>query len=267
VFRLPRPVAIIRKTGTHKMNLFSRIAGLTLTSLAALTAANAADMYRCPGCTARDTFYGPAVWTGFYLGANGGYGWSAYNDKYSYPAGVDAFGPYSAYGGNHADGGFGGAQLGYNWQMASPFVIGFETDIQGAGISGSGTDGVDNFKTQLNWFGTVRGRVGYAFDHALVYFTGGYAYGGLQSTISVADSFNFDNTVSGYVLGGGAEYKFNPAWSVKVEYQYLDFGKNEPTRIDGLTATGWGVNTPDDAFHTVRVGINYYVMPGIEPLK
>jgi outer membrane immunogenic protein len=243
------------------MKLVSCIAGLTLTSLAALTAANAADVYRYPGGAVRNTYYGPAVWTGFYLGANGGYGWSAYSGKYSYPAGDT----YDAFTGIHADGGFGGGQIGYNWQLASPFILGFETDIQGGAINGSGTDSSYTFKTGLDWFGTVRGRFGYAFDHALVYFTGGYAYGGLQSKISEWATFN--STVSGYVLGGGGEYKFNPAWSVKVEYQYLDFGKNEPVDVNGLTATYWGYDTPADTFHTIRVGINYYVMPGVEPIK
>ncbi len=247
------------------MKLLSRIAGLTLTSLAALTAANASDVYRYPSGAVRNTFYGPAIWTGYYLGANGGYGWSAYSGKYSYPA--DANGTYDAFVGIHADGGFGGGQFGYNWQVASPFVVGFETDIQGGAISGTGTDPWDTFKTGLDWFGTVRGRLGYAFDRALVYFTGGYAYGGLQSEVSGVHTLNFDNTVSGYVLGGGAEYKFNPAWSVKVEYQYLDFGKNELADVNGNTAAYYGFDSPADAFHTIRVGINYYVFPGIEPIK
>jgi outer membrane immunogenic protein len=257
VFSLLQPVALTKQTGTYKMKLLSRIAGLTLTSLAALTCANAADMYR--PAAVKDGPYGPGVWSGFYFGINGGYAWSAYDNKYSYPAVVDE---YAAYGGIGSDGGFGGGQFGYNWQGGSPFLLGFEADIQGAGI---GNSVLDLYKTQLDWFGTVRGRIGYTVDRTLLYFTGGYAYGGLKSEI--VDLAVFDNTVSGYVLGGGAEYKFNPSWSVKAEYQYLNFGKNEPVDVHGHTATDLGYNTPDDAFHTVRVGLNYHPMPGYEPLK
>jgi outer membrane immunogenic protein len=85
------------------------------------------------------------TWTGFYLGANAGIGWGA--------------------GGSNNAGFIGGGQAGFNYQMGS-IVIGGETDLQYADI---GT---------LNYFGTIRGRVGFGFDRALVYGTGGFAYGG-----------------------------------------------------------------------------------------
>jgi outer membrane immunogenic protein len=69
------------------------------------------------------------------------------------------------------------------------------------------------------------------------------------------------------VLGGGWEYKFSPAWSAKAEYQYINLGKNDPVAVNGTTPFSlFGVDR-DDAFHTVRVGLNYHLLPGYEPLK
>ncbi len=77
-------------------------------------------------------------------------------------------------------------------------------------------------------------------------------------------------SATGYVLGGGLEYKINPAWSVKTEYQYLNFGKNDV--CGGGVATcfsdpNYAGSQKDDDYHTVRLGLNYYVSPGREPLK
>ena len=74
------------------------------------------------------------------------------------------------------------------------------------------------------------------------------------------------------MLGGGIEYKFSPSWSLKAEYQYLNFGKNDPAFISGgagspATASAVGYNIGDDAFHTVRVGVNYWVSPAYMPLR
>ncbi len=89
-------------------------------------------------------------------------------------------------------------------------------------------------KSELDWFGTVRGRIGYAFDTSLVYFTGGFAYGGLDNQIDIDHleywRYQNDGTATGYVLGGGYEYKFSLAWSVKAEYQYINLGRNDPLR-------------------------------------
>ena len=149
-------------------------------------------------------------------------------------------------------------------------MLGIEADIQDAGIDASGTVNGQPNKSRLDWFGTVRGRVGYAADNALIYFTGGLAFGGVDDEAvakSIPTLFTSDETRTGYVLGGGVEYKFNHAWSVKAEYQFLNFGKEVP-----LSAAGAPIPTPawtvrDDAFHTVRVGLNYHVQPAYEPLK
>lgn len=236
--------------------------------------ANAADLgARSGGYKDGPMAYAVPTWTGFYVGINGGYGWRDTGDQFAYPAGVD----YPAYDGIAAEGGFGGGQIGYNWQgfAGMPSIVtGIEADIQGSGISRTDVNTIaETYKTNLDWFGTVRGRVGFSAGNGLVYFTGGFAYGGLNlyaqdNTFAIYES---DGTVTGYVLGGGTEYKINPSWSLKAEYQYLNFGKNDPAFASGdptyPAASGDGYKITDDAYHTVRVGLNYWVNPAYERLK
>jgi outer membrane immunogenic protein len=68
-------------------------------------------------------------------------------------------------------------------------------------------------------------------------------------------------------VGGGVEYKFSPLWSVKVEYQYINFGKNDPCGYGTCFSSYAGYDPKDDDYHTVRLGINYHILPTYEPLK
>jgi outer membrane immunogenic protein len=257
-------VGTLRELG---MKLLSGILGLTLTSVLALASANAADMYVAPAA-AGGYKEGPAYvavdWAGFYAGVNGGYGWSQDDNQLANAK--------AQFGGLSPSGGFGGGQIGYNWQgiWHPHLVLGIEADIQGAGIDDKVTFnniGV-TWGSNLDYFGTVRGRVGYAMDSTLVYFTGGFAYGGIKNQVTAPGGvdFNIDRTATGYVLGGGIEYKFWRSWSVKAEYQYINLGKNDPT-FDGVAFTSIGGVDRDDAFHTVRLGLNYHFLPSYEPLK
>ena len=126
------------------------------------------------------------TWTGFYVGVNAGYGWNT-NDSNTF---IDPV--LGVVSGGGSDGGFvGGGQIGYNYQF-NQFVIGLETDIQyadsataadfGQGFAGDNNNG--------NWFGTVRARAGFAFDRALVYATGGLAYGDIGSRSAIRRSGN-----------------------------------------------------------------------------
>jgi outer membrane immunogenic protein len=219
-------------------------------------------------------------WTGWYLGVNGGYGW---NRQYSNTVNLtdpDEGLEFSASLEQlNLHGGFGGGQLGYNWQSGA-MVFGIEADIQGAGIRGDRDTthfpgpGPFDFVTvhshgNLNWFGTVRGRIGYAHDRALFYGTGGFAYGGVKYDLTATDQWgnsvgtSGDQNKTGWVLGAGVEYLIAPHWTLKSEYQYIDFGTTTVSRACG--DSGFIICDPDDhvsadvkrQFHTVRVGLNY----------
>jgi outer membrane immunogenic protein len=215
------------------MKLLSGILAATLTSVVALASANAADMYAGGGYKDGPAYVG-VNWSGLYVGVNGGYGWSQNTSP------VDPTGA------------FGGGQIGYNFQRGN-IVFGIETDFQGSGIS----DSAGSLNSSLDWFGSVRGRLGYAFERALVYGTGGFGYGQVTNE-------GLSQTQTGWVAGAGVEYKITPSWSAKAEYQYFDLGEH-----GGLNNTG----PLDDAysgrtqFSTFRVGVNYFVGGGYDPLK
>ncbi len=216
------------------MKLLSGILGFALTSAVALAAANAADMYRSPdmGGYKDGPGYAEVNWGGLYAGLNGGYGWSG-NTDYLDPTG-----------------GFGGGQVGYNFQRGN-IVFGVEADFQGAGISDSNSYA----KSEMDYFGTVRGRVGYAFGRALVYGTGGFAFGDVQNSNGGSHPWSASETQTGWVAGGGVEYKLAPNWSGKVEYQYLNLDATDPNGAGRLGDAALG----QTEVHTIRVGVNYFV--------
>jgi outer membrane immunogenic protein len=235
--------------------LFAGLVGLTAASALAFSA-SAADLNAGGGYK---DYVPAAVWSGFYFGGNLGYGWGA-SGRLANDAG---------FGGVSPAGWLGGVQGGYNWQgYGSPFVLGIETDIQASTILGQGSDSNGAaYKSRLQALGTVRGRAGYAMDRALVYFTGGLAYGSVDNEAIDGTYVNNQNSVvTGYVLGGGLEYKVKRDLSFKVEYQYVNLGKNDPS--DGVSSySAAGGTVHDDAFNTVRVGLNYFPFTAREPLK
>jgi outer membrane immunogenic protein len=244
---------------------YSGLLGFTLASAVAIASANAADMYRSEPSDGSKGY--PSIpfgaWAGFYAGINGGYAWNQINE-------------HGQVGGDPGElnGGFGGGQIGYNWQR-NHVVFGIEADIQGAGISHGfvstvGVPGAVDTRQDIDYFGTVRGRLGYSFGPTLVYATAGFAYGGVKDQATVSSGGNFlnisrDETETGFVAGGGLEYKFNPAWSIKTEYQYVDLGSE---KLAG-SAGGLSYSSPDidGKVHTVRVGLNYHLNSGYVPLK
>lgn len=165
-------------------------------------------------------------WAGFYAGVNVGYEWGSVSNATQQPSGIA-----------------GGAQGGYNWQNGQ-FVYGLEGDI---GISAA-DDTFAPYKFANPWFGTARGRVGYAFDSVLAYATGGLAFGDLVAT---ATATNVDETKTevGWTVGVGAEYGFNANWSAKVEYLYIDLG----SRTFATTGVDNGLSA-----NLFRLGLNYH---------
>jgi outer membrane immunogenic protein len=202
------------------------------------SAANAADIPR-KALPYSSPVYSP-VWTGFYIGANAGYGWATYD---------------TALGTDKMKGFIGGGQLGYNWQISS-FVLGVEGDLQYSGQKRTETAVIGGVtftgEEKVPWFGTARGRVGYAFDSFMIYATGGAAWSNLKASVSaLGATVSTDTTKMGWTAGGGVEWMFMPRWSVKAEYLYIDSGTTDLT-IAGVTVSG---KLKDQI---ARIGVNYH---------
>lgn len=201
------------------------------------------------------------TWTGFYAGVNAGYGFRTGSSTFT-----DAI--YGTVTDSGSKGGFvGGVQAGYNYQFTpgSGFVVGLETDIQGAALSKSGTATIGttpyySVAPSLDYLGTVRGRFGYAFDRWLVYGTGGLAYGGGKSSYASTYSYTLPDTSRlGYAVGGGVEYAITDHISAKVEGLYVNLGKNNSgtTYYDSSVPAYYGTGRSDFGFGLVRAGLNY----------
>ncbi|MBZ9676252.1 outer membrane protein [Mesorhizobium sp. ES1-1] len=191
-------------------------------------------------------------WTGLYVGGHVGYGFGQTDATFSAPN-TPGFAATQDY---DVDGFLGGVQVGYNYQMNS-LVLGVEADFSGADING-GSDEInigvrgDTYDTKIDWFGTVRGRVGYAMDRTLIYGTGGLAFGSVENRYldGPDNSFSEKSTKTGWTAGAGIEYALDDHWSAKAEYLYVDLGNQ--------TIDYGGSNTEfDNKFHTVRLGLNY----------
>jgi outer membrane immunogenic protein len=173
-------------------------------------------------------------WTGFYAGANVGYGWAS----------VEALGVTA----DDGRGIFGGAQIGYNHDFGG-FVLGAEADFQASDISYEATGGGATIRTALDNFGTVRARAGVAVDRFLPYVTGGFAWGNASiSTTFGGATASVNDTYAGWTIGAGAEYAVLDNLSIKGEYLYTDFGAAD---------FGSGVNFNLKS-HVVRTGVNFH---------
>jgi outer membrane immunogenic protein len=266
-----------------------------VTSLTFLSSAYAADLYRAPEPRAgyKDGYSPDLSWAGFYAGVNGGYGWvnqDTQNIQVFNPGGtLYASGPlrYDL----KSEGGFGGGQVGWNYQL-NKVVVGIEADLEAAGIKGNSSTNfappvIAKFdyaaSKDLDWFGTVRARLGLAaLDRALVYATGGFAFGHVSynahyiftDTTCCIGSYGLANAhenATGYTVGGGVEYQLAANWSLKAEYQYLDLGSHDVAGrlyFANGTASGEVFKTRyDEKLQTVRAGLNYHVGSVYEPLK
>jgi outer membrane immunogenic protein len=266
------------------------------------------------------------MWTGFYAGLNAGYGWGTTSNATT--AGLPVFdnavswdddnsGSSAGLGlansgvANVNQSGFvGGGQIGYNYQFNQNFVAGIETDMQGSAIRGQGSSqgvGLDNtiyngapylqrttlggteVSAGVDWFGTLRGRLGYLVTPtALVYATGGLIYGGVHAHTNSAftNSYGYvysgaafdgfsnssggisgdsSSTKAGWNIGGGVEWMFLPNWSVKAEAFYYDLGS---LTVNSFAIAGDNNTSPITAVAIAtrvkydgviaRAGVNYH---------
>jgi len=241
---------------------------LSATALLGLTAgAMAADL---PSRVAPAPIIAPVpvfTWTGFYAGVQAGYAWGEDETRLFF-GGVpfDVVPLIGAAGTDYDVEGFvGGAHAGFNYQFGS-IVVGVEGDIEAAGIDGDRTwtsaalpGASASAETEINFQGSLRARLGFAFDRALVYGTAGLAFANIENTYTAFDGVttlteSFDDTEWGWTVGAGVEYAFTNNLTARVEYRYTQFDnyRNNST----LIAVG-GAAEQEPEFHTVRVGVSY----------
>lgn len=209
------------------------LASVAALGLVAAGAASAADLPSRKGPIAAPVYMPPAfTWTGFYVGANAGYGWGNVNaNGWANVGDLDGF--------------VGGGQVGYNYQMGQ-FVVGLEADLQGADLSSGNNLGLIGVKTE--YFGTVRARVGVAFDRFMPYITGGWAYGNVKTSIPGLGFSSDRSHTGGFAVGGGLEYAVTNNIIAGVEYLYVDLGEKN------ILGAGTKVGTD---FSVVRARLSY----------
>jgi len=189
------------------------------------------------------------TWTGFYAGVNAGYGWSTGTSRYYDPA----FG----YVGSNSNGGFvGGAQAGYNYQMGM-FVLGAEADLQYAAVGNKGSSYNAQYYSGNSdgYYGTLRARVGFAFDRALIFGTGGFAYGDIGGNNAFDPAIGRhrgNSTNGGWTLGGGVEYAVTNNIVAKVEGSYVNLDTRDNYAVNGVQG-----DRRDTEFGVVKAGLNY----------
>jgi len=273
-------------------------AASALVVMAATSVASAADM------APRYTKAPPPVvevwnWTGFYIGGNAGYSWGRANSNVSYfntATGLPIVPPPGSItsAGFDMNGAIAGGQIGYNWQ-SNNWVFGLEADAQWSDEKGRasylcaataipaagvclpgltflppGVAGTSlTIDQHLEWFGTVRGRVGVlATPRVLFYGTGGLAYGSIKTTGTLTSFNGFGVPVTtvgsnsdvrfGWTVGAGVEGKITNNWSAKLEYLYMDFDTFRAGTFTTAPAVAIAGNV-DTSFHDhiLRVGLNY----------
>src|SRR6185312_11819263 len=247
--------------------------GISMSLIAAASAIAFVQTSSAADLPAKAPFYKappPAVssWTGFYVGANAGGGWSSHDVDYAANDAASAllFTPFT--GGQPSPASFrssgllGGLQLGYNWQFAPTWVAGLEADFDFADVKGSGSSPATvaaghpvtaTVEERITDFGTLRARLGYLpVNNLLIYVTGGLAYANVEHSgnyvmtsggaIGVpgpptfvcfpgAECFNgaSKSWQAGWTAGGGLEFALTPRWTVKAEYLHASFASKSIT--------------------------------------
>jgi outer membrane immunogenic protein len=178
-----------------------------------------------------------------------------------------------------ASGGLAGAQAGYNWQNGS-VVYGVEADIAGLGLKSSMNTTLQSFfipaptavtNSNLDWYGTVRGRLGWAAGPMMFYGTGGLAYGRTSLNSTLTDNLllttlnsQTSSVKTGWAAGFGVEYLLRPNLVANLGYQYVNLGS---TSLFGLIPNGFGVQSQTinarGQFQVVSVGLSWlFPAPG-----
>jgi outer membrane immunogenic protein len=198
-------------------------------------------------------------WTGCHVGLHIGGGWGT--AKWTDPA-PDPGQLTTDEGTDSLSGMLGGGQIGCDYQTGT-WVFGIEADASWASLSGEHPNPIfvpDVLHTKVDGLGTVSGRLGYAIDKALIYAKGGAAWSHNKYPVSAPNTGTFATATEsrwGWTVGAGLEYGLTPNWSVKLEYDFLDFG-TERVRLDCPTCSaGFFEKDIDQNIHAVKLGANY----------
>jgi outer membrane immunogenic protein len=216
----------------HRKLLLASAGAIALTGSAAM-AAEPPPVYLPP----------PPIftWTGIYVGGQIGYAWGTGSNNFN---GTLPDGTVIATSvGGTPNGVIGGANVGFNYQI-NLWVLGLEGTVDGTSLSNTAVASFPDGSTvsansTADVQGSIRGRLGVAFDRVLIYATGGVAFGGFNTNFALSDpndgifvNGSRSNTRVGWTFGGGIQYAVTNNWSVRGEYRYTDFGSIN----NGLTA-------------------------------
>ena len=287
--------------------------GISAVASLIATSALAADLpAKAPIYTKAPVYVDPGYdWSGFYVGGNVGYSWGNSSGTQTLTDPGTGTLLNSAATKFNMDGIIGGAQIGYNWQR-DKWVFGLEADIQGSGQAGNGSavcaggtatvlnslcavghrgdtapfnvpafPVTSTLAESLDWFGTVRGRIGGLVDpKVLLYATGGLAYGEVSASNTVggfnitgpqgvngstitpfAAGYSNSSLRVGWTLGAGVEGVISGNWTAKLEYLYIDLGNVSGSFVTPLIAPSGAFATSSYSSHItdniLRVGVNY----------
>jgi outer membrane immunogenic protein len=218
--------------------------------------ASAADLAARPYTKAPAPIAAVYSWTGFYIGADVGYGWGRSTGTLANAVGLSPV-PYSL----DPSGVIGGGFVGFNYQISN-IVLGVEADWQASDLNESGNflfGGVPTYtiRTSVNDYGSVRGRLGLAFDRWMVFGTAGYAWGSWDTSYALIGAppavTASVSSHDGWTAGAGIEYAFADNWLGRVEYRYTDLGR--ASFVSPLTNSSELGNRV--TINDVRVGIAY----------
>jgi outer membrane immunogenic protein len=244
-------------------------------------------------------------WTGWYVGVNAGASFGSVNTNFNATpvtvvtsAGTFTTPGFAGSNREYPDGFMGGGQIGYNWQYSPLIVVGLEADFQGAVEKDSETltnsftttlgpfpvtgTAVTDYATKIDWFGTVRGRIGYLWGNGtvLTYVTGGFAYGRVDmegtntvsgtvgtTPFSITDVIGHSQVNTGWVLGYGTEgvidFWGSRNWTWKIEGLYVDLGHLNDTDVQLLpphiisVTGGQTITNTHFTDGILRAGLNY----------
>jgi outer membrane immunogenic protein len=229
-----------------KRKRIALLACLLTLSPCAVTKTSAADLPRRSAPRPIEDYAPPPVmtWGGFYVGVQGGYGFSSFQDGGGAVAGSPS-------------GGLIGVTGGYNYMIAPQILIGAEADFAFTGID----------ETNSPFFGavgrgvvddvlTIRGRAGYSFDRLLVYGTAGFAASrnaiGYNNLFPIPFSGYQSIFQPGWAVGGGAEYMITPSISAKAEYVFTSTGTDRYFDFSPYSLNS-GVN-----LSSIKGGVNFH---------